>query len=417
MTMIGDPVDCGAGRGRTVFDLLVVMPSTSFGGAEKHTLDLCDSFAAAGMRVCIVSTTECLQHPALRPSDHAKLDRAVDWRDSEAFETNVCRQKEGIKAVLRNQRFDCAVLCAPWPHYAFGLQEALMEQCVPHLIVAHLFPRAGSRERSYLPNMLGLTGGAVDQLSFAWAAVSWPVARRTERMFHLPPNSVAHIPNGVDVFSLSADERRRRQEQASGRLGLAPDRKIVLFLGRLEAAKGADLLPGISEGLADLDAMVICAGAGAFRSSLETAPASERGLLKLLGHVSDVSDWLFAADVLLLPSRLEGHPLVFLEAAAHRCPVVATDAALECYGAAKRQLALIAPTNDTASLIAQVRAALTDDGAVAARVDQAFATVRRHDKAAMISAYKSLLRKIVAQDRTLRASNRVTSDLEALNEP
>ncbi|MBB4198011.1 hypothetical protein CCR94_05070 [Rhodoblastus sphagnicola] len=415
--MIGAPLE--SGRGSAALDLLIVLPSTSFGGAEKHTQDLCEAFAAAGMRVSLLSTAECLDHPAWRDAAQgtmsgkigAKIGAPIEWRDTDTFEANVARQKTCIEQVLRARRADCAIVCAPWPHYALGLQEALAEHGVPHLTVAHLFPRPGTQAWSELPVMLGFGGGAQESHS-AWVGVSWPVARRIEHMFQLPPHSATHIANGVDVVPLAPDERRRRQADARARLGLEPDRNIVLVLGRLDAAKGADLLPDLAEGLADLDALVVVAGAGALRAALETSPAAQAGVLRLVGHANNVSDWLFAADALLMPSRLEGHPLVFLEAAARRCPVVATDAALECYGQAKHQLALVAPTDDVAALTAQTRLALTDRNAGAARVDHAFATVRRDDKAAMISAYKSLLRRLIARE-LLRARNPAAPASEA----
>jgi glycosyltransferase involved in cell wall biosynthesis len=392
-----------------VADLLAVLPSTAFGGAEKHTLDLCDALAGAGVRASILTSSECLRLAQLRASAHGKIGEAIEWRDRETFETNVARQKQGVERALRGRRFDCALVCAPWPHYAFGLQQALSEQGLPHLSVAHLFPRPGTPEWRDLPE----TPGARSEPASAWAAVSWPIARRVERMFRLPPHSVPHIANGVDVAPLSADQRARMRRRARARLGLAPDRRIALFLGRLDAGKGANLLPRLTEALADLDALAICAGDGPLRDALAATEAAARGRLRLLGHVANVSEWLFAADLLLLPSRLEGHPLVFLEAAAHRCPVVATDAALECYGAEKHGLALIAPTDDAAALIAQARLALTDAGSVAQRVERAFATARRRDRAAMTGAYKSLLRKIVAGDRRLRAATCAMFDHEA----
>jgi len=399
MEMIGDPGKIR--RGKTALDLLVLLPSTSVGGAEKHTLDLCEAFAAAGMRVTLLTTADCLGHVAVRAAALEKIPGPVEWRDDETFEGNVRRQKHGVEQVLAARGFDCAIVCAPWPHYAFGLQKALAEHGAPHLTVAHLFPRPETPEWSRLPIMLGVGG---QEPSHAWAAVSWPVARRLEHMFNLPAHAVAHIPNGVDVAPLSPDERRRRQAEARARLGLEPEGALALFLGRLEAAKGADLLPELAAELAPANARIVAAGAGSLRETLEASEAARDGRLRLIGHTRNASDWLFAADLLLAPSRLEGHPLVALEAAARRCPVVATDAALECYGQIRHQIAWIAPVNDVAALAAQARAALADPAAAAGRVEAGYAMARRDDKAAMIAAYKSLLRKIVAHDRLTRAA-------------
>ena len=133
------------------------------------------------------------------------------------------------------------------------------------------------------------------------------------------------------------------------------------------------------------------------RPALEASRAGRRhGPLRLPGHLPDVPDWLLAADALLLPSRLEGCPLIFLEAAARRCPVIASGEALECFGAEAPRLAAIAPAGGIAHLTDQASIRLNDPAAARAMVDSAHRSVVALDEAAMLRRYFSLLRSALA---------------------
>jgi glycosyltransferase involved in cell wall biosynthesis len=177
-------------------------------------------------------------------------------------------------------------------------------------------------------------------------------------------------------------------------LGLPPDAPLVLFLGRLEGVKGADLLPAIAQRLTGTLAV---AGDGPLRGLLDSRAAQDpRGVLRMLGTLADPVPWLVAADVLLLPSRLEGMPLVFLEAAACRCPVVATPAALEALGADAPRFARLAPP-DPARLAITLQEALEDKAGTAERVALAAAHAARCTREASFAGALGLLRAALAR--------------------
>ena len=143
---------------------------------------------------------------------------------------------------------------------------------------------------------------------------------------------VAIVPNAVDPAA-----------PPSGRLptwrnGIAPDRKVLLFLGRLHPKKGLmPLLRSLDrlwrENAAGVrNWMLALAGwdQNDHRRELETF-VHERGLterVRFLGplHGQEKTDALHAADAFILPSRSEGLPVAVLEAWAHGLPVAMTDA-------------------------------------------------------------------------------------------
>jgi exopolysaccharide biosynthesis polyprenyl glycosylphosphotransferase len=125
--------------------------------------------------------------------------------------------------------------------------------------------------------------------------------------------------NGVDLteFPLADDAARDRARRD---LGLA-DVPTVVCAGRLCRQKGQDVLldawPAV---LAEVPtALLVLVGDGPERQQLRVPARTV-----FAGHADRVQPWLAAADVVALPSRWEGHPLVLLEAMATGRVVVAT---------------------------------------------------------------------------------------------
>src|SRR5205823_10470818 len=115
------------------------------------------------------------------------------------------------------------------------------------------------------------------------------------------------IRNGVDLEAFrpaGADDRRA----ARVRLGLDPDRPLVVCVGRLSRQKGQDVL---LEAWSEIERAVPGAGLalvgdGSERRALEDAAS---GNVMFAGAQPDVRDWLVAADVVAQPSRWEGTSL------------------------------------------------------------------------------------------------------------
>lgn len=143
----------------------------------------------------------------------------------------------------------------------------------------------------------------------AWAGVTRPI--------HALPNTVARrfetAPRGSRGESTSSDDRLR-----------------VLVLGRLDAIhKGLDLLLDFLQTSPKIahEFCVHFAGEGPFADELDKAIQSSNFLSKFVTRSGwiDSLKALADTDVLLMPSRFEGVPLVMLEAMALGVPVVASD--------------------------------------------------------------------------------------------
>ena len=137
-------------------------------------------------------------------------------------------------------------------------------------------------------------------------------------------NRIKVIPNGVMPLDLSSVNRTDARKD----LGLGEGDIFLLSIGRLTYQKGHEYLlhamPKVISRFPNARAG-IC-GEGSLRSQLE-AQIMELGLsdhVRLLGTRDDVSPFLAAADIFVLPSRWEGLSRALMEAMAAGIPVIAT---------------------------------------------------------------------------------------------
>lgn len=157
-----------------------------------------------------------------------------------------------------------------------------------------------------------------------FVCVSDSVAQFAVDNMLLPREKIVVIRNGVDVerFALA-------QPLPLNELGVRADRRVLLFVGRLEHEKRPDWLldrlPQLFARLPQHD--LVLAGRGPLEGPLRAQAArldvAER--VHFVGWRRDIPRLLAAADLLLLTSSVEGMPNAVLEAMAAARPVVATE--------------------------------------------------------------------------------------------
>lgn len=150
-------------------------------------------------------------------------------------------------------------------------------------------------------------------------------------LYPADPARVAVVPPGVDHAYFGPGHR----PQARRALGLPPDGPLLLFVGRIQPLKGADVALRTLATLrrAGLPYRLVVVGGPSGPRGAETyrnlvAIAGELGVTERVTFVAPqphelLSTYYRAADVCLVPSRSESFGLVALEAAACGTPVVA----------------------------------------------------------------------------------------------
>lgn len=249
------------------------------------------------------------------PADH----HSGAWRSLRNF----WQTWRTLRQALRTEQPECVVFASG----ALGYQMLLVTLARLH----------GSRVLVYVPLLdtfaamgyrLGVLKDAFvrwvyGRVPHGWITISNAQAEHF-RGWARPSGPVFVLPNTV-ARSIETGSRLLPRE-------LAPDDRLrVLVLGRLDAhQKGLDLLVDHLQAApaAVQDQLLVCiTGEGPYQAVIEARLRADPSLARCL----TLGDWMpaqqamAANDVLLMPSRFEGVPLVMLEAMALGLPVVASD--------------------------------------------------------------------------------------------
>jgi len=138
-----------------------------------------------------------------------------------------------------------------------------------------------------------------------------------QRQLGKPAGEVRRIPLGVEIPA----------EQALPKSG---EEITIGYFGRLSLEKGPDLFVQIAKRLADRHAGVhpslrfILAGDGPARETVHKLVRGAESFIEMPGFVKEVRSLMSRADIVVLPSRIDGMPAAVLEAQALGIPVVAS---------------------------------------------------------------------------------------------
>ncbi len=193
--------------------------------------------------------------------------------------------------------------------------------------------------RAGLPFLAGARGSDLRVRDAVTRRLTRPVVRAAGRLlvvsedlgrvavtgYGADPARIRVVANGCDASLFHLADRDR----ARASLGLAPDRPLVLYVGRLVPGKGlrelfaaASILAGRRPGVE-----FALVGDGPMRDEVAHLAAACGARVHLPGALppAAVAQWMAAADLVTLPSHSEGQPNVLIEALACGRPVVASD--------------------------------------------------------------------------------------------
>ncbi|HWA87801.1 MAG TPA: glycosyltransferase [Opitutus sp.] len=303
--------------------ILLYTDDPQHGGVAQYNHPVLLALARAGHHVTCVQSAS---NSPLVAEQRAAGVRHV-WLDYDTGREFARTVNDGGAAekILRNERPDLIVFSDCCPVSNLAARQAALALGIPYVVVVGFVGAYLAKNfATQLPTLK--TQHAQARAVVAVSAENLGLLRTG---FGLAPDrgEVVHYGRPARFFSAPNVGTRRRLR---AELGLPEEAIVVFTAARLAAVKGFDLqleaIARLQTMPAANDLFFVWAGDGEQRSAIEREIV-RRGLdrkIRLLGHRWDVADWYDAADIFVLPSRLEGMPLAIMEAMAKGLPVIAT---------------------------------------------------------------------------------------------
>lgn len=290
--------------------LLLAMPYFLVGGAERLLSGLCEYLASHGWRVIVITTLP--QEPDLGTS--------IDWFKASTSEVyslpsflELEERGDFVAYLLASRRVDC--LLNTGSRLIYELIPSLKRSNPDLTIVDFLFNKVG-----HIDSHLQFK----DFLSFALAenqeVFDWYI-----NVAGWSTECLAKVTSGVDLRRLLP---RIRPTALVNQYCIDPTELVVGFSGRFSEEKGPDVFVEVARMCRECKNLrFVMTGAGPMTELImkKIQELSMGARFEFAGLVDDVDQYLALYDVLVLPSRFDGRPLVVMEALACGVPVIASD--------------------------------------------------------------------------------------------
>lgn len=195
------------------------------------------------------------------------------------------------------------------------------------------------------------------------ALVALQESERQQALQHgVPADKIHIIPNGLDLHDSTPLPPTGVFRQ---RLGIADGRRLILFLGRINRKKGADMLVQAFSLLDNLDAHLVIAGPddgqlAEVQQLVQQHTLQERVSFPGLLEGEDVKAAFQDADLFVLPCRTDTFPTTIMEACQASTPMVITEGC-EIAHLVRNRVAEVTPF-DPQAFASAIRDLLTDPG-------------------------------------------------------
>lgn len=146
----------------------------------------------------------------------------------------------------------------------------------------------------------------------------------------IPPEKIVRIYNGIELKEYNPDlkEVRSKKLEVRRELGLKNDVPVIGAIGRLVWQKGFEYLiqaiPKVIEVFPETRFLIVGEGPLKDKLKVKSEKLKVKDNIIFTGFRSDIKEILASIDLLVMPSLLEGLPMVLLEGMAMAKPIVAT---------------------------------------------------------------------------------------------
>jgi glycosyltransferase involved in cell wall biosynthesis len=229
-------------------------------------------------------------------------------------------------------------------------------------------------------------------------ANSQAAAAAMRRTIANPEIPITVVPNFIDLERFAPDRYDRNAVRAS--LGLAQDRFVVGFVGRLDRPKGADLLVEAAARLPRHERpwCFYLVGEGPQRGLLESR-IRELGLedvVVLAGLHENPAAVLRAFDVAVVPSRREAFGISALEAMRMRVPVIVSPVGGLPELVRDSETGIVLSRLDAESIAEAIRRLASDEALRERLAHQAFEYAGRFDGGSAVEQVVEIYRRLTS---------------------
>ncbi len=292
----------------TGLSVLHTESSCGWGGQELRIITEAEGFGRRGHDVCIAAPPE------------SRIFAEAEKRGIPVMSLAIARK--GLAGVRATRQ---AVLARPWSVINSHSSTDSWLAALALATVAHVRRAPLVRTRHVSAPISGnaatrwLYGSATAHVVTTGEALRRQVIEEAR----LDPARVTSVPTGIDLDRFSPGDRINAREQMS----LPQDRFIIGIVATLRSWKGHRFLVDAIAAMGDKRVLLVIVGDGPGRDNLR-AQVRSLGLedqVRMPGNQDEVSPWLRAFDVFVLPSYAnEGVPQSIMQAMACGCPVVST---------------------------------------------------------------------------------------------
>ncbi|MDH7492414.1 MAG: glycosyltransferase [Candidatus Saccharicenans sp.] len=329
-------------------------PAWAVGGTTTAHSNLCSELASLGHRVTVY-TTRC---DGLGGQLKVPVGQPVNLRDIEVwyFPFELGRRRafysRSLLAKLKEtvKTFDLVHLAGLWQYLCYAASDVCLESGVPYIITPH--------SSLMVASFHGV--GATPAKKIYWKLWGRKVIRNAPAVHFLSqkeredsrtfcfssPSFI--VPNGIYVDRYERDEKLRAEVRT--RFNIPDGALVILFLGRVHPKKNLDLviraLPALRRQRPDVFLMIVGpVDQMNYVQKLRTL-AGQLNLSSCLVWTGLVDHWqtpafYSAADLMVMPSLVEGVSLALTEAMAASLPVIISKNVANCYEIAQDRAGLV----------------------------------------------------------------------------
>lgn len=377
--------------------ILLALPFLTIGGAERIFEMVTQSLRQDGRRVIIITTLTLPNNVADNAAHFESMTPHV-YPLPALFGDSTAVWDDFVSYLI--SRYSVETIFIAGSDYLYRLLPDLMSEFPDVSVVDHLFnDQVHFPTNRHFARYIDVT--VVPTVTFA---------NRLTEEFGEEPERVAVIPHGVEVPPLPDAADIVELRKTCGLPASFANKCLIGFFGRMSAEKGPDDFVEIARQLAaNPEFAFIMTGDGPefgrVRELIGKYGLTDR--IHTPGFVDNVHDLLTSADIVVVPSILDGMPLIVMEAQALAKPVVASSVGSIPAMIQDGETGWLCTPRDSHAFAARIREIYRSTelcrtvGASARR-----SVETRYSVDAMIAAYRKGFRAAAARRGMLRTSAR-----------